>query len=80
MAKYTVRVTTYYPSFVVEADSEQAALELAYATPWPNDAQSFFEIEEDDRDHCQGCDTILRQDESETLCKSCEELSNDTNE
>ena len=41
MAKYTVRVTTYYPSFVVEADSEQAALELAYATPWPNDAQSF---------------------------------------
>lgn len=51
MAKYTVRVTTYYPSFVVEADSEQAALELAYTTPWPNDAQSFFEIEEEEHDN-----------------------------
>jgi hypothetical protein len=50
MAKYTVRVTTYYPSFIVEADSEQEALELAYNTPWPNDAQSFFDIEENDDD------------------------------
>ena len=51
MAKYTVRVTTYYPSFVVEADSEQEAEMLAEKTPWPNDALSFFEIEEEDHDN-----------------------------
>jgi hypothetical protein len=80
--QYRVRVTTYYPSFVVEAENEEQAKELAITMPWPHeDACAFFEVEEDvedDRDYCQGCGTILRQDESETLCKSCEGLSDDS--
>jgi len=77
--QYRVRVTTYYPSFVVEAESEDQAKELAIMMPWPHeDACSFFEVEEDDdHDYCEGCGCILRQDESETLCKSCEETQND---
>ena len=77
--QYRVRVTTYYPSFVVEAENEEQAKELAIVMPWPHeDACAFFEVEEDDdHDYCKGCGCILRQDESETLCKSCEELEND---
>lgn len=81
--QYRVRITTYYPSFVVEAENEEQAKELAIMTEWPHaDACSFFEVEEDveddDKEYCQGCGCILRQDESETLCKSCEGLNNDS--
>ena len=52
--KYRVRITTYYPSFVVEADSEDQAKQLALTMPWPDaDACSFFEVvEDDDGDDC----------------------------
>jgi len=49
--QYRVRVTTYYPSFVVEAENEEQAKELAMITPWPHaDACAFFEVEEDKED------------------------------
>lgn len=49
--QYRVRVTTYYPSFVVEAENEEQAKELAIVMPWPHeDACAFFEIEEDQED------------------------------
>ena len=49
--QYRVRVTTYFPSFVVEAENEEQAKELGYIMPWPHaDACSFFEVEEDKED------------------------------
>ena len=53
--QYRVRVTTYYPSFVVEAENEEQAKELAIMMPWPHaDACAFFEVEEysEDDDDC----------------------------
>ena len=49
--QYRVRITTHYPSFVVEAENEEQAKELAIVTPWPQkDACSFIEVEEDSED------------------------------
>ena len=49
--QYRVRITTYYPSFVVEAENEEQAKELAITMPWPHeDACAFFEVEEDSDD------------------------------
>ena len=53
--QYRVRVTTYYPSFVIEAENEEQAKELAIMMPWPHaDACAFFEVEEysEDDDDC----------------------------
>jgi len=53
--QYRVRITTYFPSFVVEADNEEQAKELAYIMPWPHeDACAFFEVEEDKEDEDDG--------------------------
>jgi hypothetical protein len=47
--QYRVRITTYYPSFVVEAENEEQAKQKALTMPWPDaDACSFFEVVEDD--------------------------------
>jgi len=49
--QYRVRITTYYPSFVVEAENEEQAKQKALTMPWPDaDACSFFEVEEDSED------------------------------
>lgn len=52
--QYRVRVTTHYPSFVVEAENEEQAKQQALTMPWPDaDACSFFEVVEDDNgDDC----------------------------
>jgi len=53
--QYRVRVTTYFPSFVVEAENEEQAKELGYIMPWPHaEACSFFEVEEDKEDEDDG--------------------------
>ncbi len=31
------------------------------------------DIAEEEHEHCKGCDCVLRWDESEDLCRSCEE-------
>jgi len=49
--QYRVRITTYYPSFVVEAENEEQAKQKALTMPWPDaDACSFFEVVEDSED------------------------------
>ena len=49
--QYRVRVTTHYPSFVVQAENEEQAKQQALTMPWPDaDACSFFEVVEDDDD------------------------------
>ena len=58
--QYRVRVTTYYPSFVVEAENEEQAKELAireyeHIPLEPHaEACSFFEVEEDKEDEDDG--------------------------
>lgn len=32
------------------------------------------ESEEEEHEHCKGCDCVLRWDESEDLCRSCEDI------
>jgi len=52
--QYRVRITTHYPSFVVEAENEEQAKDLAIRNYLPltdnPDACSFFEVEEDSED------------------------------
>ena len=35
------------------------------------------DVSEDVHEHCHGCECVLRYDESENFCKSCEELEKD---
>jgi hypothetical protein len=44
--QYRVRVTTYYPSFVIEAEGEIDALSKAYFADLPDDGCSDYDIEE----------------------------------
>ena len=52
--QYRVRITTHYPSFVVEAENEEQAKDLAISDYLPltdhPDACSFFDVEEDSED------------------------------
>ncbi len=32
------------------------------------------DVAEEQHEHCKGCDCVLRWDESEDLCRSCEEI------
>ncbi len=32
------------------------------------------DVAEEEHEHCKGCDCVLRWDESEDLCRSCEEI------
>ena len=32
------------------------------------------DVAEEKHEHCKGCDCVLRWDESEDLCRSCEEI------